>query len=274
MHRLKYVSSAGESFDLDGGIAYAGTATDLRGRSWEYSLGASSLRSPRRAAREVTLDLCFKDSSAADALRAAADGDAAAGTGGSLVLDGWSARAVIVEQTPSVVFGRYMRASVKVALLDGVWRRSSTVSFVPSQDGGGDFLDLPHDLPHDLAAPPTPTALEVAARGSSPVGAIVYGPAVSPYFTIAGNTYKVDASLAEGDYLVIDPVSSPKRVYKVSAQGVETDCFALASRGTGEGGGSYIFERVPHGVHEVSWPRSFGFDLILYEEEGEPPWSS
>ena len=272
MHRLRYVSAAGEVFDLDGGIAYAGAAADLRGSELEYALGAGSIRSPRRAAREVALDLQFADSAAADAFADAADEDAQSG-GGWLVIDGWRQRAAVVGRAPSVIHGRYMRSSLKVALLDGVWRRSRTVSFVPASDGGGDYLDLPHDLPNDLAAPPTHTALEVAARGSSPVGAIVYGPAVSPYFTIAGNTYKVNASLAEGDYLVIDPVSSPKRVYKVSAQGVETDCFSLAARGTGEGGGSYIFERLPHGVHEVEWSRAFGFDLILYDERGEVPWS-
>lgn len=273
MHRLRYVSAAGEVFDLDGGIAYAGAAADLRGSEWEYALGAGSIRSPRRAAREVALDLQFADSAAADAFADAADEDAQRG-GGWLVIDGWRQRAAVVGRAPSVIHGRYMRASVKVALLDGVWRRSETVEFAPPpSEGGTAALDLPYDLPHDIAAPPTPTSVEVRARGTSPVGAVVYGPATSPQFKVAGNVYKVDTTLAEGDYLVIDPVSSPKRVYKVSAQGVETDCFSLAARGTGEGGGSYIFERLPRGVHEVEWSRAFGFDLILYDERGEVPWS-
>lgn len=272
MHRLQYVSTAGETFDIDGGIAYAGAAEDLRGSKWEYSLGAGSIRSARRAAREVALDLQFVDSAAADAFADAADEDAQRG-GGWLVIDGWRQRAAIVGRAPSAIHGRYMRSSFKVVLLDGVWRRSETVEFSPPPSEGGTALDLPCDLPHDVAAPPTQKTVEVRARGTSPVGAIVYGPAASPHFKIAGNVYKVDTALSEGDYLVIDPVSSPKRVYKVSAQGVETDCFQLASRGTGEGGGSYIFERLPRGVHEVEWSRAFCFDLILYDERGEAPWS-
>lgn len=273
MHKLKYISAAGRAFDLDGGDAFVGTAPDLRGRSWDYSLGARDIRSPRRSAREVTLDVAFADGAAADALREAADADVSSGACGRLSCGAWSQRAVIVEQAPSMIFGGFVRASVKIVLLDGVWRAHETTSFAPATAVGGPSLDVPYDLPHDLSAPPAPSSLSVAAHGACHVGAIVYGPATSPYFAIAGNTYKVDVSLSDGDYLVIDPVSSPKRIYKVSAQGVETDCFSLAVRGPGEGGGSYIFQRVPHGVHEVSWPRTFGFDLRVYEERGELPWS-
>mgnify|MGYP007003682516 CR=1 FL=1 len=48
---------------------------------------------------------------------------------------------------------------------------------------------------------------------------------------------------------------------------------ARRTEGSGAGSGEYIFERVPAGTCEVSWDNSFGFDLTLYEEEGEPAWS-
>ena len=35
----------------------------------------------------------------------------------------------------------------------------------------------------------------------------------------------------------------------------------------------YIFEKLAPGEHEVSWGHGFGFDVTVYEERSEPPWS-
>ena len=43
MHRLTYVSARGDEVALDGPGAYVGTAPDLRGRSWSYTLGYRAL---------------------------------------------------------------------------------------------------------------------------------------------------------------------------------------------------------------------------------------
>ena len=59
----------------------------------------------------------------------------------------------------------------------------------------------------------------------------------------------------------------------VAADGTTMDAFSKAHRGSGVGSGEYIFEHVPVGTSEISWDNSFGFDLTLYEEEGEPEWS-
>ena len=34
----------------------------------------------------------------------------------------------------------------------------------------------------------------------------------------------------------------------------------------------YIFEKIPTGILNVSWSGSFGFDLNLLSERGEPKW--
>ena len=105
----------------------------------------------------------------------------------------------------------------------------------------------------------------------SPAKLVVYGPAVNPSVRLAGNLYQVDVTVPDGGYMDIDPLR--RTVTVVAADGTTMDAFSKAHRGGGAGSGEYIFERVPVGTSEISWDNSFGFDLTLYEEEGEPAWS-
>lgn len=276
MPRLSYVSGTGAiEVSLDGCGVFAGTAVGVRGRSWSYSLGYASLTGVTRKARECSLTLAFTDPARADALRHVADRDMARGTPGKLLADGWEQRAYIVECEPADVFGGWHKAEATVVLLDGVWRRGHTVPFEPltATAGDGDFLDLPYDLPCDLGVPSTRKYIDVGEWGSAPLKFTIYGPAVNPAIRIGGNWYRVDLTISEGGYLVVDPLAVPRAVTLVNADGSTVDAFPKARRGEGLGGGEYIFQPASAGTHEVEWDKSFGFDLTWYEEEGEPPWS-
>ena len=109
--------------------------------------------------------------------------------------------------------------------------------------------------------------------GRAPLKFTIYGPAVNPAIRIDGNWYRVDLTISEGGYLVVDPLAVPRAVTLVNADGSTVDAFSKARRGEGLGGGEYIFQPASAGTHEVEWDKSFGFDLTWYEEEGEPPWS-
>lgn len=275
MRSLSYVSGAGRGrVGLSGAGCSAGAAAALRGSAWSYALGARSVSSARREAREVDIEARFADPAQADRLFDVADRDMAAGTPGALECSGWSARCLLVGAEVGAVFGPYHSATLKAVLLDGVWRRPHSASFRPMQGVGSDWLDLPHDLPYDVAAPPPPSFLEVPGESGGPVRIVVYGPAVDPYVSIGPNVYKVSCAVPAGGYLTIDPLSEPKRVYVTDSQGVETDAYGKAELGGGEGSGSYVFERLPAGWHPVSWSGAFGFDLTVYEERGELPWTS
>lgn len=270
---LRYVGARG-SVDMCGDGAYAGSAEGLRGYIWEFS-SAGVCRNPRRTLSEVELPVWFADLGKADLLRRIADADLANETPGRFEAPGgWSQRAYVTGFEPSSVTVNGIHGVVRAVLLDGVWRRYDTSRFSPPATPGVASLDLPHDLPHDVATPPKPSSVTVDSLVPASVKLIAYGPAHAPYVVIAGNAYKVDVDVPDGGYLTVDPFSEPKRVYVTDSQGNETDCFSAASRGEGEGSGSYIFEKVPPGTHEVSWSSSFGFDLIVGVEEGAPPWTS
>lgn len=274
---IYYESGTGrERVALGGAGCFVGTAAPLRGRSWQYELTSHGINQPARGPVEASIDIRYTTREAADRLAALADRDMANGTPGALVCDGWRRSCLLAGEEVRDVFRDAHGATLKVLLLDGVWRRSRTVSFKPSTGAGSSgVLDLPHDLPHDLAPlPAAPSKVEMQGLGGGPVGLVVYGPAVNPYVVVGGNTYKVTCSVPDGGYLTVDPVSEPKRVYLTDAGGTVTDHYADAELGDGEGSGEYVFERLPHGFHAVSWAGSFGFDLVLYEESGWLPWTS
>lgn len=276
MHRLSYISGTGAAeVCLDCRSALAGTAEDVRGREWGYSIGYRSIAAATRAARECSLSVTFLDLAVADELRRLADRDVAMATPGTLAVDGWSQRAYITAADPSSISRAHMAAKLTVVLLDGVWRKGHTDSFelLTAAAGDGEFLDLPYDLPHDLGVPSTRRYVDIAGWGAAPLRFTVYGPCVNPAIRIDGNWYRVDVTVPDGGYMVVDPLATPRSVTVVGPDGSVTDAFPEARRGNGLGGGEYIFQPASPGTHEVEWDRSFGFDLTWYEEEGEPPWS-
>lgn len=276
MHRLSYISGTGAAeVCLDCRSALAGTAEGVRGREWGYSIGYRSIAAATRAARECSMSVTFLDLSVADELRRLADRDVAMATPGTLAIDGWSQRAYITAADPSSISRAHMAAKLTVVLLDGVWRKGHTVAFeqLTATSGDGEFLDLPYDLPYDLGVPSTRRYVDVGEWGAAPLRFVFYGPCVNPAVRIDGNWYRVDVTVPDGGYLVVDPLATPRSVTLVAADGSTTDAFAKARRGNGSGSGEYIFQPASPGVHEVEWDRSFGFDLTWYEEEGEPPWS-
>lgn len=276
MHRLSYISGTGAAeVCLDCRSALAGTAEGVRGREWGYSIGYRSIAAATRAARECSMSVTFLDLSVADELRRLADRDVAMATPGTLAVDGWSQRAYITAADPSSISRAHMAAKLTVVLLDGVWRKGHTVAFeqLTATSGDGEFLDLPYDLLYDLGVPSTRRYVDVGEWGAAPLRFVVYGPCVNPAVRIDGNWYRVDVTVPDGGYLVVDPLATPRSVTLVAADGSTTDAFAKARRGNGSGSGEYIFQPASPGVHEVEWDRSFGFDLTWCEEEGEPPWS-
>lgn len=266
-----YESATAGVIPLNSGI-YVGKPNDLFSREWDYDLGYRSLMSATRKARKVSIPAVFTDIGAADALRRAADADVAAMKPGRIRVGEWRQRCYIVASSANSILGGTVSAKLAMVLLDGVWRRGRTIEFAPvNAPQDYTFLDLPYDLPYDLGASFSKRYLVADEYTTSPVKLVIYGPVVNPAIIIGANTYQVDMTVQNGGYMVVDPID--RTVIVTSAGGETTDAFPKAHRGDGAGSGEYIFERIPAGTSEVSWNNAFGFDVTIYDEEGEPAWS-
>lgn len=267
---IKYKSNTGTVIPLNSGV-YVGKPNDLFSREWDYKIGYRALATASRGARKVSFKAFFANMAQADAFRRCADTDMQKGTPGTIYVNDWFQRCFVVASEVDGVGDDFFATKLTLVLLDGVWRRGTTTAFVPVQGSADcEFLDLPHDLPYDLGVtPPLQYAIN-PGYSDSPAKFVVYGPAVNPSVRLAGNLYQVDVTVPEGGYMDIDPLR--RTVTVVVADGTTMDAFSKAHRGSGVGSGEYIFEHVPVGTSEISWDNSFGFDLTLYEEEGEPAW--
>ena len=273
MNQLEYVPGiGGASVQMDGPSSFVGIAENLRSREWEYDLGYRDLVSATRPAREV--DVTFNaDYATADDLRRVADADVTARTPGVFVAQKeWRQRGyILASDVNDIHYGR-LSTELKIALLDGAWWRLVTRSFMPSGSSGVDtYLDYPHDYPYDYEKMSYTGGITPSVLTPSDVYLVVYGPAVNPYVIVGGNRYQVNVTVPAGGYLTVD--GRKKSILLTLADGTVQNVFSSGVRGSGQGGGSYIFEQIPAGTSEVTYDGSFGFDLGWYEEEGEPPWS-
>ena len=94
---------------------------------------------------------------------------------------------------------------------------------------------------------------------------IIYGFVDNPNIQIAGHPYTVYATVYEGERLIID--SAAGTVKKIGRLGEETDLYNARRKDYS------VFRKIPPGVQTVSWPGTYGVDIILYDERSEPKWS-
>lgn len=271
MHDLTYVSGTGAvEVGLDSRSLSAMGGLGIRGREWSYELGDRGISSVARAAREAEVELATRDLAEVDRARRVMDRDVQLGTPGELVWRGeWRTRAYAVKSVPSLAGRGGYRTGLTLVLLDGVWRREATTSYLPSSATGGDWLDYPHGTPYDYMALPAPEVVRGGEWCEVPCRLTIYGPAANPVVTIAGNNYAADLRLQSGSRLVIDGLS--REAYEVTSTGLVINRFSSVRRGSGLGSGEYCFQPIPPGESSVEWSGAFGFDLTIWEEEGEPP---
>ena len=261
-----------EPIQMDGPLAFVGTADNIRSREWTYALGYRDLFSATRAAREITANFAT-DYDTADRLRRVADADVYARTPGMFVAQGeWNQRGYILASSPSMIhFGR-LETELKIALIEGAWWRLVEREFKSSEDEDeGTFLDYAHDYAYDYSQTIFASNVETSVLTPSDIRLTIYGPILNPYVYVGDNKYSLTIDIPAGGYVVVD--GREKTITKVLADGTPSNAFSSGSRGSGLGGGEYIFEPVHAGVQDVAWPGTFNFTLGWYEEEGEPPWS-
>lgn len=270
---LDYVGSSGEVVHLDGTLSYVGAGLAVRGRQWSYELSRRSIRQVSRDAREATLTVDYLTSEAADAARRVMDRDVALGTPGTLVSGEWSQRAYVVAQEPTDRYHGWVRADMTVLLLDGVWRRLVTTSYGRGEAGSDYGKAYAYGYEYDYAPPSNSNVMMVDAPAACPFRLVVYGYVRNPELTIGGNVYRFDVEVPTGGYLLVDTRPDPT-VTLVDSTGHGTDAFACAHRGAGLGSGEYAFQPLAPGSQTVGWDGGFGFDLGVWLEEGEIPWTS
>lgn len=276
MHKLKYVSSRGNIFELDVPEASIGTGTSLRGYKPGYTLGARSISGISSNAQEVTLDLFIEGSELAEAMAEEFEFDFNNQKPGALVYNNeWSQDVYVSKSEVQSVFHDQATVALTVILLEGSWHKSHIKSFsVTHDDVQSDWLNLPTNAPYNLGITRPPNQLEVRSSSECPVKFTIYGTALQPRIVIGDNTYSFLVTVPSGGRLVVDGTRTRKTITLVTELGDVSDRFDVGSRGSGKGSGNYCFEPLKQGFQSVSWDGTFGFDIEWWETRGGLPWTS
>ena len=179
MRELKYTSHDGTVIDLNDDDLWVADLQEMRGYAWTYTLATRGIKSVSRNASTAKMTVRTKTPAALDAAQTAFDADVQAVRPGTLTVDGeWTQQAYVVGSSLGLVpWPEYAQVDYTIVLCDGVWRRALPVQhFFPMTAGTGSQIDLPLDLPTDLA--PSKIALTV----NNPTGkaaeftAVIFGP--------------------------------------------------------------------------------------------------
>jgi hypothetical protein len=276
LQQLKYVSGTGsQAVELDGDLTYVGIGGDLRSRQFSYSLESHNISGLTRNAREAKVTMTSLDKKEFDSARKIFDRDLLNGTPGALWFcdqlgkGQWFQRCYVTNSSVSSLTSHMREDSLTLVLLDGAWLHEDKLTLRPQAFTTG--LDYPFDYDYDFTGTSMRSVVSNDSVTSANFRMVIFGPAVNPAITIGGNAYQLNFSLTANSYAVID--SQLKMIQIVQADGSIINGFSYGVRGKGQGTGTYIFEKIPSGVSLVQWDNSFGFDLSVFEEESELPWS-
>ena len=144
------------------------------------------------------------------------------------------------------------------------WIREKTRHFYPiAGDAQEPFLDYPYDYPYDYfsgvsGAVSWPTEIPF----ESDFLMTIFGPCTDPRILINGHGYQIIDTLEQPERVTID--SKKGTIVKTRANGRTENAFDLRNKAES------VFDKVPAGTLQISWPGTFGFDLTLFEERSEP----
>lgn len=157
------------------------------------------------------------------------------------------------------------------------WIEEKTLIIRPSEQSTSGFPENVKGYPSDrsftygyeYAYPYAATAVAFTADSalSSNFKAIIFGPCTGVQFFISGHKYKVDYSLRNGQYMVIDTrdyLNIEDRCYVISENGSKINVFDYRDPE------SLLFEKIPPGANVFNYARTYGIDLTIFQERSAP----
>lgn len=150
------------------------------------------------------------------------------------------------------------------------WIKETTYQYLPEPPEAVKYTELEEgimfpEFPFDFY---TETGEEVLINPSfndSNFIMTIYGFAENPQVSIAEHPYKVEATINEGEQLVINSLTHT--VQKIGRLGEITNLY------NARGKIYSVFKKIPPGTNTLQWSGGFGVDIKLFDERSEPKCS-
>ncbi len=270
---IYYVNSKNEIVYLDRYPFKMLSETSLFDYEWQYETKRNNnVKNIKKSTRTATLEVVVSGRTSEEYYQNIArlyevlDYDCAMGEPGKLYCGRYYLQCYFYKGEKAKKYVNVKQTTVSFTVVTDLvnWVKETVTSYRNRQVSGTDVngIDYPYDFKHDYMS-----AIQTVINTSfypSDFRLTIYGPCAEPMITIGENVYMVHVDLNKGDYLVID--SRNKKVTRVLNDGTRINDFARRNRD------HYVFEKIPQGIHPVSWESNFDFDISILDERGEPKW--
>ena len=276
MKDIYYVNSNNEKIDLLE-PPYMLQTGELFGYKWNYESkqrlgGGGKITNIRKDLEERTLTLSIVNygvenyEEAIDYLHEITDIDVLKKTPGRLYVGGMYLNCYVTasEKSEWEAEAGYIDVSLTLAVEYPMWVGENPYTFHSFGVSSTNNKRYPGRYPYRYANGMNSTYIINPHFTNSNFELIIYGPAVNPMVTIGGVPYLVNAILEEDEYLAID--SRSRTIIKVTKNGERENLYHNRQKGRN------FFRKIGPGRQSISWTGKFDFDLIIYEERGEPKW--
>lgn len=275
LEKLTYQNHLNETFDFGKDGIYVNCG-ELHNYAWNVEKRNNRIASLRRDVvtnrKLPVVIICQREADAIasrNRLFEVVEKDVLAGEYGKIILNGYYFRCFVTQSKKKDYLksgSRYMQLDLVLTTDRPVWVKESDNSFAYSAPEVGDVYgaEYPVVYPLDYAPHGYRQWLTNKSLAASDFQITIYGAAVNPEIVIGGHAYKVNVTVADGEYLVID--SAHKTITLHGSRGKRENVFHARSKS------SYIFEKIPPGTSELILGGDFSASVKIYEERSEPLW--
>lgn len=267
-----YINHINEKIELDkNGIIILDN--DLWDFAWKITSKNDRISSFKKGVVSKPIVIAIKCDTEADGIRQRnrffeiPEKDVLANKHGKLIIGDYYLRCFVTEssKTEYIEGSNYVRIKLKVSTDFPYWIKETTETFNYGAGSAGTNLDFNRDFPSDYTSNLIGKQLNNTSFVPTNFRIDIYGACENPKVTIAGHDYEVNVTIEANEYLTIDSIS--KTIVLTHTDGTKENCFKLRNKE------SYIFEKLPVGISNVSANGDFKFNVTLLEERGEPKWT-
>lgn len=280
LEKVKFVNHIQEEMSWGENGIYV-NSNDLHDYSWDYTSDNNRISSFNKgvATRAVPLIICCCSEEEGIAVRnrllEITEKDVLAAEHGRIIIGDYYMKCYITGSKKSnyLLDKKYMETTLTVATDYPQWVKETLVSFYINGDVVSDMeedpsekrnLDYNVDFPYDYMSEMKGRTLNNTGFAGVNFRLTIFGAAVNPVIYIGGHCYQVNCHIEENGFLTID--SMAKTILLTKPDGTTENQFHQRNRE------SYIFEKIPSGDNIVTWDKTFGFDVVMFEERSEPKW--
>ena len=272
IEQLKYVNHRGDVLEFGNGKLFV-NENDLRDFAWDITSKNDKISGFSKGIVKKAIPIVLKCSTEEEgiALRNQLfeifEKDVIAVSHGKFIIGDYYLKCFITECEKSnyLLSKNFMTLKVTVATDQPYWVKETKTTFGHHEGSSGGNLDYNNDFPMDYSSNLIGIALNNPDFVPSNFKIRIYGACENPTVTIAGHDYSVNARVAANEYLDIDSIG--KTIMLTKSDGTKDNYFNYRNRD------SYIFEKIPSGISNVSRSSGFKFEITLLEERGEPKWT-